>query len=68
MTDQIVQASEALRHARYAIIPALCGCPSCGEVRMIASPELGTCTDCKVALVELPRKAAAPAAPIKHAA
>jgi hypothetical protein len=50
MFDQAVEASEAMRESAGrtsgALIPALCGCISCGTVQMIAAPTLGICGDC----------------------
>jgi hypothetical protein len=50
MFDQAVEASEAVRESTGltsgALIPALCGCLSCGTVQMIAAPVLGVCSEC----------------------
>lgn len=50
MFDQAVEAGEAMRESAGitsgALIPALCGCVSCGTVQMIAAPALGVCSDC----------------------
>jgi hypothetical protein len=56
MFEQAVQASEAVRASTGSggspLLPALCGCISCGAVRMIASPTLGTC-ECGEPIVAL---------------
>ena len=53
MLDRLVEVSDSMRSAVAMLIPALCGCPDCGHVRMIAAPLLGTCVDCGTALVPL---------------
>lgn len=54
MFDQAVKASEAVRESAGlssgALIPALCGCVTCGTVQMIAAPAPGVCDDCGAAL------------------
>jgi len=50
MFDQAVQVSEAHREGasrmQGTLRMAMKGCPECGTMHMIASPEFGTCTDC----------------------
>ncbi len=50
MFDHVVQVSEAFRQSaslmQGSLRPAMKGCPACGTMHMIASPELGTCVDC----------------------
>lgn len=54
MFDQAVRAAEAYRASikerNTTLVPALKGCLGCGTIAMIASPELGTCTDCGAVL------------------
>ncbi len=50
MFDQIAMASEALQASVLStcgtMVPALCGCPKCQTLEMIAGPTLGRCVDC----------------------
>jgi hypothetical protein len=50
MFEQATQVSEAIRQSmgckEAALIPALCGCVTCGAVQTIAAPVLGTCISC----------------------
>ena len=48
MLEKLVQVSDAFREgaSRMSLRPAMKGCPECGTMQMIASPELGTCADC----------------------
>ena len=46
MFDQAVEAGEAMRQCRATLVPALCGCKSCHDVQMIASPAPSVCTTC----------------------
>ncbi|SCZ07764.1 hypothetical protein [Microvirga guangxiensis] len=50
MFEQAVQVSEAYRQGasqmQGTLRMALKGCLHCRTAQMIASPELGTCTDC----------------------
>lgn len=59
MTRHIEAASHALaeadRRPSNTAMPAMCGCPGCRSMRMIASPApLGTCPDCGAALEVIP--------------
>lgn len=57
MTDEIVQASEAFRQGadrmQGLLRMAMKTCPHCKAMHVIASPEMGTCADCGVALEEV---------------
>ncbi len=50
MFEQAMQTSEAMRQSlgckEAALIPALCGCLTCGTVHAIGAPVLGTCISC----------------------
>jgi hypothetical protein len=62
MFDQAVAASQAMHQSigcqEAALIPALCGCVTCGSVQMITSPVLGTCEPCGLALTLVSAEAA----------
>lgn len=57
MFEQAVRASEAQKESAIGlqgtVVPALMGCLDCGTVAMIASPTLGSCTDCGAELTVL---------------
>jgi hypothetical protein len=60
MFYRLVETSDALRAMDVRLIPALCGCPGCQTVHVIASPQLGTCAGCGSELVVLPSDAPIP--------
>jgi hypothetical protein len=53
MFERLIEASDGMRQCRPSLIPALCGCPDCHSVQMIATPVLGSCPHCGKALVVL---------------
>jgi len=67
MASQIEAASRALYRTAAPVTPALCGCPNCGTVRVIATPAR-SCSGCGADLEMLPATGAAVRAPVDPAA
>lgn len=63
MVSQIEAASRALHEAAAPLMPALCGCPNCGTVRMISAP-VRSCSGCGAGLEVLPASGLAVRAPV----